>query len=45
MTPLSGLLALSTAAFTAVQTELLAAGPLPRMAPALGVSEGRVAGY
>ncbi|MFF1602831.1 hypothetical protein ACFVYV_36060 [Streptomyces mirabilis] len=45
MTPLSGLLALSTAAFTAVKTELLPAGPLPRMAPDLGVSEGRVAGY
>lgn len=40
--PLSGLLALSTAAFTAVLTELLPAGLLPRMAPALGVSEGRV---
>lgn len=38
--PLSGLLALSTAAFTAVLTELLPAGLLPRMAPALGVSEG-----
>jgi predicted MFS family arabinose efflux permease len=40
--PLSGLLALSTAAFTAVLTELLPAGLLPRMASALGVSEGRV---
>ncbi|MFD8000827.1 MFS transporter [Streptomyces mirabilis] len=40
--PLSGLLALSTAAFTAVLTELLPAGLLPRMAPALGVSAGLV---
>ncbi|MGQ4387357.1 MFS transporter [Streptomyces sp. SAS_270] len=40
--PWPGLLALSTAAFTAVMTELLPAGLLPRMAPALGVSEGRV---
>ena len=40
--PWWGLLALSTAAFTAVMTELLPAGLLPRMAPALGVSEGRV---
>ncbi|PSM40735.1 MFS transporter [Streptomyces dioscori] len=40
--PLSGLLALSTAAFTAVLTELLPAGLLPRMAPDLGVSEARV---
>ncbi|MFM9629054.1 MFS transporter [Streptomyces galilaeus] len=40
--PWSGLLALSTAAFTAVVTELLPAGLLPRMAPALGVSESRV---
>ncbi|WP_151478735.1 MFS transporter [Streptomyces albicerus] len=40
--PLSGLLALSTAAFTAVVTELLPAGLLPRMAPDLGVSEARV---
>ncbi|MEU9472768.1 MFS transporter [Streptomyces avermitilis] len=40
--PLSGLLALSTAAFTAVMTELLPAGLLPRMAPALGVPESRV---
>ncbi|WP_326725274.1 MFS transporter [Streptomyces sp. NBC_00243] len=47
--PLSGLLALSTAAFTAVMTELLPAGLLPRMASDLGVSEGRagflVTGY
>ncbi|WP_328744555.1 MFS transporter [Streptomyces sp. NBC_00285] len=40
--PWSALLALSTAAFTAVLTELLPAGLLPRMAPALGVSEARV---
>ncbi|MFD5074762.1 MFS transporter [Streptomyces sp. NPDC058371] len=40
--PLPGLLALSTAAFTAVLTELLPAGLLPRMASALSVSEGRV---
>ncbi|MCI3278326.1 MFS transporter [Streptomyces cylindrosporus] len=40
--PWSGLLALSTAAFTAVLTELLPAGLLPRIAPALGVSEARV---
>ncbi|MFF4255053.1 MFS transporter [Streptomyces sp. NPDC001663] len=40
--PWSGLLALSTAAFTAVMTELLPAGLLPEMAPALGVSEARV---
>jgi len=40
--PWSGLLALSTAAFTAVMTELLPAGLLPRMAPALGVSEARI---
>ncbi|WP_210592957.1 MFS transporter [Streptomyces sp. GESEQ-35] len=40
--PWSGLLALSTAAFTAVMTELLPAGLLPRMAPALGVPEARV---
>ncbi|MGI5452007.1 MFS transporter [Streptomyces sp. CA-249302] len=40
--PWSGLLALSTAAFTAVLTELLPAGLLPRMALALGVSEARV---
>ncbi|MFD7709569.1 MFS transporter, partial [Streptomyces sp. NPDC059786] len=42
--PLSGLLALSTAAFTAVLTELLPAGLLPPMASGLGVSESRV-GY
>ncbi|MDO0930743.1 MFS transporter [Streptomyces sp. DG2A-72] len=42
--PWSGLLALSTAAFTAVMTELLPAGLLPRMAPALGVTEAHV-GY
>lgn len=40
--PWSGLLALSAAAFTAVLTELLPAGLLPEMAPALGVSEARV---
>lgn len=40
--PWPGLLALSTAAFTAVMTELLPAGLLPRMAPDLGVSEARV---
>ncbi|NEA98380.1 MFS transporter [Streptomyces sp. SID13726] len=40
--PWAGLLALSTAAFTAVLTELLPAGLLPRMAPALGVSEARI---
>src|SRR5882757_7651415 len=40
--PLSGLLALCTAAFTAVMTELLPAGLLPRMAADLSVSEGRV---
>jgi predicted MFS family arabinose efflux permease len=40
--PVSGLLALSTAAFTAVMTELLPAGLLPRMAPALGVCEERI---
>ncbi|MFI8071582.1 MFS transporter [Streptomyces sp. NPDC086033] len=40
--PWSGLLALSTAAFTAVLTELLSAGLLPRMAPDLGVSEARI---
>lgn len=38
----SGLLVLSTAAFNAVLTELLPAGLLPRMAPALGVSETRI---
>ncbi|KUM68379.1 MFS transporter [Streptomyces griseorubiginosus] len=40
--PWSGLLALSTAAFTAVLTELLPASLLPSMAPALGVSEARI---
>ncbi|MFJ1969858.1 MFS transporter [Streptomyces sp. NPDC087903] len=40
--PWPGLLALSTAAFTAVMTELLPAGLLPRIAPSLGVSEARV---
>ncbi|WP_020138550.1 MFS transporter [Streptomyces sp. 351MFTsu5.1] len=40
--PWSGLLALSTAAFTAVLTELLPAGLLPHMAPALGVPEARI---
>ncbi|MFE3035023.1 MFS transporter [Streptomyces canus] len=40
--PWSGLLALSTAAFTAVLTELLPAGLLPRMASSLGVSEARI---
>ncbi|WP_020118041.1 MFS transporter [Streptomyces canus] len=40
--PWSGLLALSTAAFTAVLTELLPAGLLPSMAPSLGVSEARI---
>lgn len=40
--PWSGLLALSTAAFTAVLTELLPSGLLPRMAPDLGISEARI---
>ncbi|UFR06441.1 MFS transporter [Streptomyces sp. Go40/10] len=40
--PWSGLLALSCAAFTAVLTELLPAGLLPAMAPALGVAESRI---
>lgn len=40
--PLSGLLALSTAAFTAVVTEQLPAGLLPQLSRALQVSEGRV---
>lgn len=40
--PLSGLLALCTAAFAAVMTELLPAGLLQRMATDLSVSEGRV---
>ncbi|MEQ4716945.1 MFS transporter [Nonomuraea sp. B19D2] len=39
--PWSGLLALFSAAFTAVMTELLPAGLLPRMAQALEVPEGR----
>ncbi|MEV5553216.1 MFS transporter [Nonomuraea wenchangensis] len=40
--PWAGLLALFTAAFTAVMTELLPAGLLPRMAEALDVPEARV---
>ncbi|WP_062646019.1 MFS transporter [Streptomyces maremycinicus] len=40
--PWPGLLALSTAAFTAVVTELLPAGLLPRIAPDLGVPQARV---
>ncbi|MFJ1643963.1 MFS transporter [Streptomyces sp. NPDC088258] len=40
--PLAGLLALFTAAFTAVMTELLPAGLLPGMSRSLQVSEGRV---
>ncbi len=40
--PLRGLLALSTAAFTAVMTELLPAGLLPQLRGTLHVSEGRV---
>jgi predicted MFS family arabinose efflux permease len=40
--PLWGLLALSTAAFTAVMTELLPAGLLPQLRGTLHVSEGRV---
>ncbi|MGW6745348.1 MFS transporter [Streptomyces sp. NPDC055025] len=40
--PLLGLLALFTAAFTAVMTELLPAGLLPDMSRSLGVSESRV---
>ncbi|MFF3754976.1 MFS transporter [Streptomyces sp. NPDC002018] len=40
--PLWGLLALFTAAFTAVLTELLPAGLLPGMSRGLGVSESRV---
>ncbi|MEV1172589.1 MFS transporter [Nonomuraea sp. NPDC049784] len=39
--PWSGLLALFSAAFAAVMTELLPAGLLPRMAQALEVPEGR----
>ncbi|MEV4373217.1 MFS transporter [Nonomuraea sp. NPDC049637] len=38
--PWAGLLALFTAAFTAVMTELLPAGLLPQLAVALGVAEG-----
>ncbi len=40
--PWAGLLALFTAAFTAVMTELLPAGLLPRMGDGLGVPESRV---
>jgi predicted MFS family arabinose efflux permease len=40
--PLWGLLALFTAAFTAVMTQLLPAGLLPQMRGSLHVSEGRV---
>lgn len=40
--PLWGLLALSTAAFTAVMTELLPAGLLPQMSAALQVSQAQV---
>ncbi|MFF5210580.1 MFS transporter [Streptosporangium sp. NPDC000396] len=40
--PLWGLMALFTAAFTAVMTELLPAGLLPQMSTALHVSEGRI---
>jgi predicted MFS family arabinose efflux permease len=40
--PLWGLLALSTAAFTAVMTQLLPAGLLPQMRGSLHVSEARV---
>ncbi len=40
--PLWGLLALSTAAFTAVTTQLLPTGLLPQMRGSLHVSEGRV---
>jgi predicted MFS family arabinose efflux permease len=40
--PLAGLLALFTAAFTAVMTELLPAGLLPQMSGALQVPEARV---
>ncbi|MFF4619102.1 MFS transporter [Nonomuraea jabiensis] len=39
--PWSGLLALFSAAFTAVMTELLPAGLLPQLGVALGVPEGR----
>jgi predicted MFS family arabinose efflux permease len=40
--PLGGLFALFTAAFTAVMTELLPAGLLPRMGDGLGVPDSRV---
>ncbi|MFC4011227.1 MFS transporter [Nonomuraea purpurea] len=40
--PWPGLLALFTAAFTAVMTELLPAGLLPQIGGALGVQEGQV---
>lgn len=40
--PLTALLALATAAFTAVMTELLPAGLLPQMSAALDVSQGQV---
>jgi predicted MFS family arabinose efflux permease len=40
--PLAGLLALATAAFTDVMTDLLPAGSLPQMSRALHVSETRV---
>ncbi|GAA0584754.1 MFS transporter [Streptomyces crystallinus] len=40
--PLGGLLTLAATAFTAVLTELLPAGLLPRMSGGLGVSEGRI---
>jgi predicted MFS family arabinose efflux permease len=40
--PLWGLLALCTAAFTAVMTQLLPAGLLPQMGESLHVSQGRI---
>jgi predicted MFS family arabinose efflux permease len=40
--PLAGLLALATAAFTDVMTDLLPAGSLPQMSRALNVSEARI---
>ena len=40
--PLAGLLALATAAFTDVMTDLLPAGLLPQMSGALHVPEARV---
>jgi predicted MFS family arabinose efflux permease len=40
--PLPGLLALATAAFTDVMTDLLPAGSLPQMSRALHVSEARI---